>query len=129
MKKNDYSYEFEVFTNFVKEEIVPVWKELTKDEQEQFRQEYPESPLVPTRIKVGEEIQEVVIRKDALCKRRIPNILKLTISELLGPNGKMYRNRFLISESAGVQYMVKGKYKEFKDYLDNLRNKNQIGFK
>ena len=129
MKRTDYSYEFDVYTQYVKEEVIPVWRVLSDEEKAQFREEYPDVPLIPTKIKVGENTEEVVIRKDALCKLRIPNVLRLTVAEILGPSGRKYNNRFIIQESQQTSYVVKGNYKEFSDYLNNLRSKNKIGFK
>lgn len=123
-----YAWEFEILTDFVKTEKVPVWHDLTEEERERFKQEFPEAMFVPLRIKIDEEDKEVTKKEDLILRRRVPDIRSLKIQQMYNDDGKIYKNRFLVEESDSTRYIVKGKYKEFKNKLDQLEGKPTISF-
>lgn len=124
-----YDYEFTMITDLEDMRIVPVYQELTEEQRDQFRAENPDSRLVPTKIKVGEDEEQYTIKKNIKLKRRVPDVRNITFTQTFNKKGKVYSNRFLVEDTNGKSYVVVGSYDKFKEYINTLdNNTKRIGY-
>lgn len=118
-----YRYEFEVYTDIKETRMVPVYKYLSEEERQSFRD--LGYCLIPKKIKVSEESKESIIRKDVLIRRTVPDIRNVSIQQALTPKGRIMKNKFIIEDSVRW-YVVKGDYYKFKSYIENLLDSPNI---
>jgi hypothetical protein len=118
-----YRYEFEIYTDIKETKTIPVYKYLSEEERQEFRN--MGYFLIPKKLKVSEEQIENVIKKDVLIRRTVPDIRHVSIQQALTPKGRIMKNKFIIEDSTRW-YIVKGDYYTFKSYIENLLDSSNI---
>lgn len=115
MKKVDYSMEFKVITDIM--DVEQIEEKIPVDEESQmaFKEEWG---VVPKFIKTGNIIEnKVVIKKNAVYKRWIPDYRRLKIHQIFTEKGLIEQNKFAVIEPEGDKYIVKGNYSKFKTLI------------
>jgi hypothetical protein len=112
------SYEFRLLFDVV--DVIEKKVDLTEEEVEVFRENYPDVYLIPKSVK--KEVEEVV-KKDAEIKYYIPDITNVPFKQHIDSRGKLFKDRFII-EINGKDFIVKGNYTRYKKfYEENTKRK------